>query len=196
MSKRRTTDSFKLPPIDKKLLETKKTLPFNGSAVTEKSLSFSFACFDRSHRLFNLGGNSEENTIPAGWFIDLLDCLKNVGNMNITQLKASMYDLHPIDWSKTNASAPKGSEQCDYWQFRVNKSKGRIIGILIDGVFYVVWLDPHHNLTDSEGYGNADYYKPAMSLYERKEQEIERLENEIERLHGELQAAEMLMDEK
>lgn len=196
MSKRKTTDKFQLPPIDEKMLSKKKTLPFNGSAVTEKSFAFSFACFDRSHSLFNLGGNSEGNTISGGWFIDLLDCFKNISNMNIAELKSSMYDLHPIDWSKTNTSAPKNSEQCGYWQFRINKSKGRVIGILIDGVFYVVWLDPHHNLTNSEGYGTENYYKPAMSLYEMKEQEIECLHGEIERLHGELQAAEKLLDEK
>lgn len=35
---------------------------------------------------------------------------------------------------------------------------GRVIGILIDAVFYVVWLDPYHNLTNSEGYGGVKKY--------------------------------------
>lgn len=197
MSRHKTTKKFKLPSIDEKLLEMKKTLPFNGSAVTEKSFSFSFACFDRSHHLFNLGGGKTEGgTVPGNWFIDLLDCFKGISNMKIAEMKSSMYDLHPIDWNKTNASAPKGSEQCDYWQFRINKSKGRVIGILIDGVFYVVWLDPYHNLTDSEGYGAANYYKPAMSLYEMKEKEVQTLEEEVEHLRSELQMAETLLNEK
>ncbi|MCD8021451.1 MAG: hypothetical protein LUF30_00195 [Lachnospiraceae bacterium] len=50
---------------------------------------------------------------------------------------------------------------------------------MIDGVFYVVWLDPHHNLTDSEGYGTVRYYKPALSLYEQREIQIQQQLDEI-----------------
>lgn len=90
-----------------------------------------------------------------------------------------MHDLHPIDWSKTNASAPDGDIQHDYWQFRINKSKGRVIGFITWGkehsVFYVVWLDPHHNLTDSESYGGIDRYGRPMSEYEKNQAKIEEL---------------------
>ena len=51
-------------------------------------------------------------------------------------------------------------QQYNFWQFRINKSRGRVIGALIEGVFYIVWLDCHHNLTDSEGYGKARKYPP------------------------------------
>lgn len=60
--------------------------------------------------------------MQGAWFLDLLDCLKSVSNMTIPELKASMHDLHPIDWSKTNAKPPQNSEQYDYWQFRINKA--------------------------------------------------------------------------
>ena len=177
----------KEPPKEKTLL------PFNGKAVTEKSFSFSFACFDRSHELFNLGDQTESGTVVANWFIDLLDCLKSVSNMTLTELKTSMHDLHPIEWSKTNTSAPRDGEQCEYWQFRINKSKGRVVGFLIEGVFYIVWLDPHHNLTNSEGYGKEMYYKAGKSLYELQEIEIQQKQEEIERLNKELETASQLM---
>ena len=96
--------------------------------------------------------------------MELFDCLKSIGNKTITELKQSKtHNLHPIDWSNTNTSPPKDYEQLEYWQFRINKSRGRVIGIIIDGIFYVVWFDPYHNLTDSEGYGTIRTY-PAPEI--------------------------------
>ena len=164
MSKRKTIKKVTLPFDSSKINYSKITLPFNGKLVKENNFSFSFACFDRSHELFNLGSNSLEGVVSGTWFLELLDCLKNVSNMTIADLKQSTHDLHPIDWSKTNTTAPRNNEQLEYWQFRINKSKGRVIGFLIDGVFYVVWLDPHHNLTSCEGYGGIRKYKPATKL--------------------------------
>lgn len=164
--------TIKLPDVNIPAETQKTTLPFNGTAVSEKSFSFSFACFDRTHPLFNLGSNRGDGIIGGKWFLDLLDCLKNVSNKTVSELRVGTYDLHPIDWSKTNTSAPCTNSQIEYWQFRVNKSKGRIIGFLIDGVFYIVWLDPYHNLTDSEGYGSVVKYKTPLSEYETMTQEI------------------------
>lgn len=174
-------------------IQTKKTLPFNGKAVSEKSFSFSFSCFDRTHELFNLGNNAED-TISGGWFLDLLDCLKSVSNMSIDEIRKSTHDLHPIDWRNTNTKKPLDDNQYDYYQFRINKSKGRVIGFVIDGVFYIVWLDPYHNLTNSVGYGNENYYKPGISLYEKKENEIVLLNEEINRLKDELSTAIELLN--
>lgn len=136
------------PPV------SKLQLPFNGKIVQEQMFSLSFACLDLDHELFNLGGKAEDKTVGGKWFLQLLECLKSVSNKTIAELKNSVHDLHPVDWAKTNVKCPSGN-QGEYWQFRLNKSRGRVIGMLIDGVFYVVWLDPHHNLTDSEGYGKA-----------------------------------------
>ena len=90
------------------------------------------------------------------WFIELLDCLKSISDKTILELmNRSTHDLHPIDWGKTNAKPPEGYDQLEYWRFRLNKSRGRVIGTIIDNVFYVMWLDPYHNLTDREGYGGV-----------------------------------------
>lgn len=178
MSKRKTTKSIKLP-YDHSKINSTPVLPFNGKLAEKYNyFSFSFACFDRQHELFNLGSNSLDGTISGKWFLDLLDCLKSVNNMTISDLKKSMHDLHPIDFSKTNVKNPTCNPQLEYWQFRINKSKGRVIGFLIDGIFYVVWLDPYHNLTNSKGYGGINKYKPALSSYELQELKIKELEKE------------------
>ena len=150
----------KLPlPQANKLKEVKRSLPFNGNVIAEKQLLFSFSAFDRHHELFNLGGNNEDKTVGGLWFLKLFECRKSVCNKTITELmNKSTHDLHRINWQSANTKPPEGYEQLEYWQFRLNKSSGRVIGVIIDNVFYVLWLDPYHNLTDSEGYGKAKKY--------------------------------------
>lgn len=185
-----------LPTVKSGISAEKKTLPFNGSAVIAgKSFSFSFACFDRSHDLFNLGGNSQDGVVSGKWFIDLIDCFKSVSNMTVEEVKRSLHDLHPVDWSHANTKPPDDNPQNEYWQFRINKSKGRVIGLLIDSVFYVIWLDPYHNLSDSEGYGTVKTYKPAYSSYEECMRQIEEKDKYITQLEMDLAAAEELIFE-
>lgn len=193
----KTPKTINLPkPILGKEENAKRILPYNGSAVTAKSFALSFACFDRGHHLFNLGDNSSKDGVVSGrWFLDLIDCLKDVGNCNICDLKTSIRDLHPVNWSRANAQPPQCDEQLEYQQFRISKSKGRIIGFCIDNVFYIVWLDPHHNLTNSDGYGIATYHCYPKSEYEKCLETIKTLESDNQRIMDELNAAESLLKE-
>lgn len=191
---RTTPKKISIPTQTAPSVVNQPQLPYQGVVVPKRGFSFSFAAFDRSHALFNLGDNSAPERVVCGkWFVDLLDCLKNVSKMTVSDIKSSMYNLHPVDWSKANASIPSGSSQCEYWQFRINKSKGRVIGVITDGVFYIVWLDPHHNLTNSDGYGTEKRHNPALSLYETQEMTIAQLKKGNERLTEELKAAEELL---
>lgn len=165
---------------------------------TEQYFKFSFELFNRDHPLFNLGSKEKTSEAVSGeWFIALLDCLNDVSKTRIIDLRNSKYDLHPVDWhsKNINASRPNGHEQLDYWQFRLNKGNGRVIGVKIESGFYVVWLDPHHNLINSEGYGKARcYYKPKTE-YEKAAEKIEELQEEIERLNEENKEFEKLFNE-
>lgn len=155
----------KLPSPSMEQISISKTLPNNGKIAEDSRFTFSFSCLDREHPLFNLGDS--KGPISSGWFLDLIDCLKSVNNMKFNELRQSMYDLHPVNWKNTNTACPKNTEQLEYWQFRISKNKGRIIGFYIDNVFYIVWLDSNHNLTDSEGYGKAVRYNRPKSEYEK-----------------------------
>ena len=168
----------KLPKVDppRNII---KQLPHNGVELGEKHLVFTFTCFDRTHELFNLAGE-------GACFLDLFDCLKSVSGKTIEELKRSLHDLHPVDWKAANVASPDDDEQRNYWQFRINKSKGRVIGFIVhtqhQSLFYVVWMDRHHNLTDSPGYQPArNYSKPTpKSEYELREEHIVELQNELE----------------
>ena len=81
---------IKIPISPNNQTQTKKTLPFNRALTKINSFTFSFSCFDRSHDLFNLGDSSNDCKVVRGtWFLDLIDCLKNVCNNNIYDLKTS-----------------------------------------------------------------------------------------------------------
>lgn len=57
MSKRKGSRAFVALPMVGNVEPEKPTLPYNGSVVADTGFSFSFACFDHSHKLFNLGDN-------------------------------------------------------------------------------------------------------------------------------------------
>ena len=108
----------------------------------------------------------------------MLDCLKSVSGKTIQELKNRPYCLHRINWKTANVGCPF-SEEIEWWQFRINKSRGRVIGMLIDKVFYVVWLDAYHNLTTVEGYGEIKNFEKPLSEYEEMQRHISVLEKII-----------------
>lgn len=65
---------------------------------------------------------------------------------------------HKIDFAATSeptgfTTLNKQLRSKEPWQFEITKSQhGRVHGILIDDVFFVVWIDPCHNL-----YAAADH---------------------------------------
>ena len=157
-------NKFRLPkPV--KQNEFPETLPFDEEVVTQNKILFSFSFLDRKHKLFNLGGNSEDKTAGGKWFSDLLDCLQSISGKTIQEFVKRPYCLHPINWKTANVNCPF-SPQAEWYQFRINKTRGRVIGFLIGTIFYVVWLDVHHNLTNIEGYGEINRYSQPLSEYE------------------------------
>lgn len=159
---------------------------------TNENLVFSFEIFDRTHEAFNLG------KIDYNWFISLIDVLNDMSTMpwkKVLLERRSIYDPHTHNWSKTNYKFNFDEEtlnQNDGWQFRLNKSKGRVHGFLVGNVFYIYWLDPHHNMNDSEGYPGVEIYKPSLSEYEILEQCNIQHEQTISELNERLKDAEEL----
>lgn len=163
-----------------------------------KKVIFSFDFLDRYHELFNMGDNSNNPlSTEVGWFLDLLDCLTDVSKLTRIEFKENTkYDLHPVNWLNTNINCPCNMEQYEWWQFRISKSKGRIIGIFIENCFHIVWLDRYHNLTNSEGYGKENYYGIPLSLYEMNELELRRAYDRIKELEEENSVYESYLDIK
>ena len=147
-----------------------------------EKLLFSFKFFDRSKDEFNLG-----NTIKVceNWFISLLDILKDVSNLTRNELvgeRRQFYDAHNHDWDKLKLKFPLDEmflDQVECLQFRLSKSKGRDHGIIVRNRFYIIWLDPHHNLYPDEKFGGTKYYERPLTCYEMLESEVLELNDKI-----------------
>ena len=199
------TKKFKRLPKEnvsrKKVINTTKTdrdrcrLQANTTnPLKENEIIFSFKFFTREHSLFNLSDRNK--AVNGTWFLELLNCLSEVAKLTISELKQfSKFQMHPINWETTNIDCPILDKEEDFWQFRINKSKGRIIGFLIDNLFYIVWLDYHHNLTSCEGYGGAESYKYALSDYELLEQQLNDTKEQVKILRKENEELEEMLNE-
>jgi len=80
--------------------------------------------------------------------------LRSVSGMRVHEIKMSGPGLrcHPINWAGTTepdgfAHLSQQLRECEPRQFSLTANEhGRVHGILIDNVFYIVWLDPNHAL--------------------------------------------------
>lgn len=89
------------------------------------------------------------------YYPSLLERMKELSNFKVSEFrtnKARSLRCHTHDWSKT--SEPEGYAQlsdqlreCEPWQFCLSANEhGRVHGILIDEVFYIIWIDVEHKL--------------------------------------------------
>jgi len=142
-------------------------------------LVFSFVLLDRKHEAFNLG---DLEKVCEHWFVELLDCLKELSGLTWIEIQQNYnktYDPHKHEWDKVNFRFEfdeQTLEQYEGIQIRISKSKGRIHGFRVGNVFYIYWLDPHHNMYDDEKYGGVYWAKyPTISCCEKQNEIIRKL---------------------
>ena len=131
----------KQPPEHKGLL--KKT------EVPHRPLVFSFKYFDAAD------AEICPTTFRENYTQALMQRLRDISSWTAQEFVTKPHKSirnHSHDWPKT--TRPKGfvnlNEQlqsCVGWQFQISSNKhGRVHGIIIDNVFYVIWLDHNHQL--------------------------------------------------
>ena len=116
--------------------------------TSEPSLSFSFKYFQADHDKFSIAGRSDS------YLRVLLDRFKAISGLTAPELlrnRSSALRCHPIRWSDTTENGfgiPYEDQLVDCpYQFSLSSNEhGRVHGFFIGAVFYVVWLDPNHEL--------------------------------------------------
>lgn len=139
-------------PIKKAPLEPVGGSPIHKSKeLPDDLVRFSFRHLQLDNPKFSLPGVERLET----YLPQLLDRLKAISGMRISEFrtnKSHSLKAHTHDWCRT--SEPHGYchlssqlQSCEPWQFCLSANEhGRIHGLLIDSVFYVVWVDPDHAL--------------------------------------------------
>lgn len=165
----------------------------------KREVIFSWRFFDRTHKYFNMGKTD------SPWFISLLDCLQDVSRLTVEEFRQQSerrgLRVHPHNWERASAQFDLPEESFEQYkenclQFSISKANGRVHGILIDNVFYIVWLDPLHNLyPPKERNRKVLEYEYPVTEYEVLELRIDSLEQEISRLEEDLSTCEQLLDD-
>lgn len=90
-----------------------------------------------------------------GYLGALMARLRDVSSMPVSTfrcdkgkgLRAHMHDWHNTTEKNGYSHLNEQLQQCEPWQFQISANEhGRVHGLLVDEVFYVVWIDPDHNL--------------------------------------------------
>ena len=98
------------------------------------------------------------------WYVLLTNTLSGVSQMTCFELLNNAKELHyhKIKWNQRNI--PVRPDDFDWipemyrtelWQFHITKSRGRVIGFMSDNIFYVVLLDPEHNIQPCQKHNYA-----------------------------------------
>lgn len=117
--------------------------------LASRRMRFSFRYFQGDHPAFSIRNRD------GSYLAKLLERLKALSAMTAEEVrtnKSKALRAHTILWMET--SQPRGFAQLHEqlqaeqpWQFEVSANEhGRVHGFFIDEIFFVVWLDPNHNL--------------------------------------------------
>ncbi|MBB6218642.1 hypothetical protein HNQ80_004816 [Anaerosolibacter carboniphilus] len=159
--------------------------------LANKKLTFSFRFLELEHEAFNLGGTC------VNWVNDLFLMMQELSGITRNQFVNELrdhYRSHTHDWSKVDYRYRLNEEfleQVECRQARISSSKGGIHGFIVGNRFYVVWIDPHHNLYPDERYGGLKIFKAPetccghrdleLQILNRKNKELEELLEEYTR---------------
>ena len=143
-------------------------------SFTQSAISFSFEAFETTE-YFNLDGTC------INWTSELFNMLKEVSSIKKEELlngsyANSKYRVHSHENAIPPSKMPDGVELKDCYQIRISKSKGGIHGVFNENIFYVIWLDPLHNMYPDERYGGLRKVKPGSTCCKDREELIEELQ--------------------
>lgn len=121
------------------------------------------------------------------WSLDLVNMLQSISSVSRKEFvkpsfRRGTYRIHNHKNVIPPVPTPKGIDINDMCQIRLEKTKGGIHGKLVENVFYVIWLDPLHNLYPDERYGGLKKIKTPQTcccdMYQAEIQELS-LENQM-----------------
>lgn len=168
----------KIPKPEKK--NVKRIAPNNVNLnIENQRVLFSFESLERNE-YFNLDGTC------ARWSSDLFDAMQKASKITMKEIHAGNYSgkkspfrIHRHEKAKPPCAVPHNISLDDLWQIRISRSKGGIHGLFVDNIFYVLWLDPQHNLYPDENHGGLVKISPLSTCCKERDLEVEELKNKL-----------------
>lgn len=157
--------------IPKAQIKQTTRIPFTESVgnPAEQSIVFSFKAVEKNE-YFNLDSTCQN------WAGELFDIMKIISNAKLKEIYSGQYSggstlrIHQHRNAQAPCKTPVPLEQM--WQIRIAKSKGGIHGVFAENIFYVIWLDPLHNLYPDERYGGLKKISPPTTCCMDREEEL------------------------
>lgn len=188
-----------------KLGETKQTpvknkngLPIRASFKNEKMtkskehLVFSFESLDFSNEYFNLDGTC------INWTFTMFQKLKIYSEKTPSELLANprgTIRFHNHEKGNAEFKPPYDLDRSDFYQLRFGTSKGGIHGVLVENIFYIIWIDPQHNMYPDEKYGGLKIITPPMTCCKERDSDLAKLNKELEATQRESKEWQALVEE-
>ena len=171
----------RIPKQHKPLIQEHVIIPKR--IPSDDKITFSFSALEKT-KYFNL------DSTCSNWSSELFDMLKNISNYSKTDLisgRFRTYRVHNHEGASPPEPLPNNVALKDCYQIRISKSKGGIHGVFSENVFYIIWLDPLHNMYPDEKYGGLRIITPPTTCCMDREAIIEELINQNAKLREDCQ---------
>ena len=155
-----------------------------------RKMFFSFEALEQTE-YFNLSGTCQN------WASDMLNMCKAVSSHTVEELRAGKlrtFRFHSLNGAPCPEKLPSNVELKDMYQLRISTSKGGIHGVLVENMFYVIWLDPLHNMYPDDKFGGLRKIREGSTCCKDRDNEILSLCERIAGLECELEEAQGLVE--
>ena len=149
--------------------------------ATNQGIVFSFKALE-FNKYFNL-----DMTCP-NWSLDLFKMLISISSVSKRALIQGEYRTYRVhDHSNANppCDLPRNVSLKDFYQIRISQSKGGIHGVFVDNIFYVMWIDPLHNMYPDNRFGGLREVSPPTTCCGEPQEKLEEMYNKIKTIEEE-----------
>lgn len=167
-----------------------KRIPYQNESRSyeNKNIVFSFEKLEKNE-LFSI-----DRTCPS-WPATMLEMMKQCSTIKMKRVfsgefsgRHSTLRIHDHRNAKIpSCGLPANVSLEDMYQIRFGTSSGGIHGIFYENVFYVIWLDPFHNLYPDEHHGGVKIITPPRDCCIELREENDILYKKIDELTQEIQ---------
>lgn len=151
------------------------------TSLGDDKIVFSFASLEWTE-YFSFDGTC------SNWSYDLFNMLKSISmitKLELLQGQFKTYRVHNHQNANPPNPLPEGVELKDCYQLRISTSKGGIHGVFVENTFYIIWVDPLHNMYPDQRFGGLRKIKSNSTCCKDRDLMLEELTKENERFRKE-----------